>query len=597
MSTITQSIVRVFTSAFALPWIDSHPERDEPEVLIMFPDNGNNYLYQLTQWFKTMNRLDSKINFALVIASPEAESCVSNQKGFRVITLSKRTLLPDYLRASKPKVLLYLNKNLASFQAWRYNHGIHAFVGHGESDKAYMSQNTIKFFDYYLAAGPAAYERMKRDVSFYDTSTRMIEVGRPQIDDVYDAPDDFRRGALPVILYAPTWEGVTKQTRYSSVLSHGQEIVRAIIDSGKFQLIYRPHPLVGSNNPDYAKANDLLINLLAKSNRESGTHHRFDQGEFGWQLDASDLMITDVSAVAYDWLSTGKPLIMTKPEEEFAEVDKSGLISELNLLEKAQLGGFLNILVETLNDPTSRKTFENWRKYYFGDHPKGSNTDLLVQAIEQLTSRAAEIQEQHDHIQYDATPARGASLGLLRYVNFGLKETAGRLIRQNTKLKNVKALRGSEVLISNSDPFDSGPTIAKIDRLLKLNPDKKYVLLTNQSSTYIDALVRFNLLNKSLNSRFTVILSQDAATYEKHLIALKPVEVLYLKHHMLNHLAIRRNGIKHVLLWPELDKNFVLDRSITVFDEVRTTTLELQEQIIDRIFFPGKTNAVLERST
>ena len=595
MNAITNSIKQLLTSSFALPWIDTHPDREHPDVLVMFLDGGTNYLYQITQWFQTLERLDKKLNIAVVIASKDAASLVEQQKGFRVITLSKRSLLPDFLRAAKPKVLLYVNKNLVGYQSLRYNHGIHAFIGHGESDKAYMTQNTIKFFDFYLAAGPAAFERMARDVSFYDTEKKMREIGKAQIDDEYQTPQDFVRNGKPVILYAPTWEGVTKQTRYSSVLSHGKEIVKKIIDSEKYQLIYRPHPMVGSRMPEFQKANDEIISLLAKSNQKNGTRHRFDVGSFGWQLNESDLMITDVSAVAYEWLSTGKPLIMTKPTEVLAEVDKSGLISQLPLLSKKKLVNFETILEDALQDSSTREMFTKWRNFYFGDIPKGENTNRLVSTISALLTAGNSLQELHEHIHYETKPPRGAPLGLLRYVNFAIKETLGRVLLAKSSKVELKELLGTEVLISNSDPFDARPVIDKLELLLE-DPEKKYLLLTNQSTTYLAVVARFKIKDKSRAKNLTVLMSSDAASYEKHLVSLKPKSVLYLKHHMLNHLSLRRNGIKHILLWPELDQNFSLDRTVTFYDEVITKDSELKQRISENIFYPGESNVTLEKN-
>ena len=49
--------------------------------------------------------------------------------------------------------------------------------------------------------------------------------------------------------------------------------------------------------------------MLAKA----GDRHLVDSGGYGWQWDFADACITDVSAVAYDWLATGKPLLITEP--------------------------------------------------------------------------------------------------------------------------------------------------------------------------------------------------------------------------------------------------------------------------------------------
>ena len=153
---------------------------------------------------------------------------------------------PDELTAKiyelSPRVLLYANQNVRNFHALRYSEAVHVFVSHGESDKAYMSQNTIKRYDLYFAAGQAAIDRISSNVAHYDTAKRIKQIGRPQSLDKYSLPEDFVQSNKRQVLYAPTWEGVTKATRYTSIVSHGAKLVQALVDSGEYQVTYRPHP-------------------------------------------------------------------------------------------------------------------------------------------------------------------------------------------------------------------------------------------------------------------------------------------------------------------------------------------------------------------
>jgi hypothetical protein len=40
-------------------------------------------------------------------------------------------------------------------------------------------------------------------------------------------------------------------------------------------------------------------------------------------------MISDISAIAYDWLSTGNPILLTKPVEKKAVVEDFPLVDKL----------------------------------------------------------------------------------------------------------------------------------------------------------------------------------------------------------------------------------------------------------------------------
>ena len=74
----------------------------------------------------------------------------------------------------------------------------------------------------------------------------------------------------------------------------------------------------------------------ANATRTPSAGHVVDiTGAFGWQVDAADVCVMDISAVAYDWLATGKPLLVTRPAEPRAELPESGLVRELELLDAA----------------------------------------------------------------------------------------------------------------------------------------------------------------------------------------------------------------------------------------------------------------------
>ena len=77
--------------------------------------------------------------------------------------------------------------------------------------------------------------------------------------------------------------------------------------------------------------------MLREANRADpkAAHLANTDGPFGWQVDACDVCVTDVSAVAYDWLATGKPLLLTRPSEPRAELPGVGLVTEMELLDEA----------------------------------------------------------------------------------------------------------------------------------------------------------------------------------------------------------------------------------------------------------------------
>ncbi|SOE04496.1 hypothetical protein [Rathayibacter rathayi] len=85
---------------------------------------------------------------------------------------------------------------------------------------------------------------------------------------------------------------------------------------------------------EYAAADRAIIAMIAAANAadpHAGQVH--DTGaELGWQLAAADLAIVDVSAMVYDRLATGRPLLVTRPASPQAEVDESGYLGDAEWL-------------------------------------------------------------------------------------------------------------------------------------------------------------------------------------------------------------------------------------------------------------------------
>ena len=76
---------------------------------------------------------------------------------------------------------------------------------------------------------------------------------------------------MPTILYAPTWEGWNADQDYSSVATHGETLVRAVLASSQpVRLIYRPHPYTGRRSSAAASANRTIIALLREANDAAG---------------------------------------------------------------------------------------------------------------------------------------------------------------------------------------------------------------------------------------------------------------------------------------------------------------------------------------
>jgi hypothetical protein len=174
-------------------------------------------------------------------------------------------------------------------------------------------------------------------------------------------------------LYAPTWEGDRPTIAYGSLASHGVALVEALLADADTRVIYRPHPRTGQVSPEHAAANRQIRSLL----KDPAGRHLVDEGDYGWQWAFADACVTDISAVAYDWLATGKPLVVTEPAQPLATRPASPLLDALTLLPADRAGD----IVAILDDAQSGATLTELSHSYFGDTSAKASTQRFEAAI------------------------------------------------------------------------------------------------------------------------------------------------------------------------------------------------------------------------
>ncbi|TPW94614.1 hypothetical protein FJ656_34550, partial [Schumannella luteola] len=285
------------------------------------------------------------------------------------------------------RMVFYVNQNTKNFQMFRYGRMWHVFINHGESDKMYMTTNQFKAYDYALVAGQAAVDRLSTKLWAYDVATKAIPIGRPQADHFAGEvpyPDDDRI----VVLYAPTWEGDRPAAAYGSIASHGVALARAVLASPAHRLVYRPHPRSGVIDRDYRAANESIIASIAAANAaDPAAHHVYDDGpQLGWQLAAADVAVTDISAMVYDRLAVGKPILVARPSSPDAEVDEQGFLGAAEWLRAEDAPQVLAAVDRALNDESARSTLAFWSQHHFGDTSPGAATARFHDAVDRLVA-------------------------------------------------------------------------------------------------------------------------------------------------------------------------------------------------------------------
>lgn len=354
------------------------------KIAVYYADGAVN-LYQMRQWYAPLAKLAE--TWPVLVLSRTATGTIGllDESPVPVAYVRSVADLERVIAEQDIRIVLYVNQNSRNFQMMRYGHRWHVFINHGESDKMYMTTNQFKAYDYSFVAGQAALDRLGKVLWDYDLDKRALLIGRPQADHYAGrlpyTPDD-----RTVVLYAPTWEGDRAAAAYGSIATHGVSLVTALLHSPRHRVIYRPHPRSGVVTHAYGVANKQIMAAITAANaRDSTAHHIVDTGpELGWQLMAADVAIVDISAMVYDRLAVGKPLLVTRPQNPLAAIDTSGYLSDCEWLDAKDTAGIVETIDGLADDETAQTRLRGWVHRYFGDPTPGAATARFHGAVESL---------------------------------------------------------------------------------------------------------------------------------------------------------------------------------------------------------------------
>ncbi|MBF4576617.1 CDP-glycerol glycerophosphotransferase family protein [Frondihabitans sp. VKM Ac-2883] len=375
-------------------------------VAVYFADGPVN-LYQIRQWYAPLAHLNKTTPVAIVVRSPATMLALLSESPVPVAYARQVADLEAFVESQPIAMTLYVNQNSRNFQMMRYGRMWHVFVNHGESDKMYMTTNQFKTYDYAFVAGKAALQRLGAKLWDYDLDRRAILIGRPQADHFAGALPYTPDGRI-VVLYAPTWEGDRPAAAYGSIASHSA-LVPALLATGRHRVVYRPHPRSGVRDPEYRAAHEGIKRLIEEANRKDpAAGHLFDDGpDLGWQLAAADVAITDISAMVYDRLATGRPLLIARPVSPEAEVDEGGYLGSAEWVTADQASDIVRLVDRVLLDSDARERLDFWAEHHFGDTTPGVATRRFESAVALLESRWHEFAAQNP--RPEASPSGDAS--------------------------------------------------------------------------------------------------------------------------------------------------------------------------------------------
>ncbi|GAB3409291.1 CDP-glycerol glycerophosphotransferase family protein [Flindersiella endophytica] len=233
--------------------------RLDPEVVLYFA-SGADTVYQLQMWIEPLEQLDRPV--LLILRDRETFRLLGPTK-LPVLCVEHGNVLMG-LDLPALRLALYPSHAVGNLHLLRRRGVVHAFVGHGDSDKPVTTNPFLKAYDEIWVSGPASRERLLSAELGVD-DRRIVEIGRPQLDALAAASAASGGDRVETrirVLYAPTWEGYDDEPGQTSVGPAGVELIRRLVAEPDVRLLYRPHPLLGVRDPAVRRAHHEILALL-----------------------------------------------------------------------------------------------------------------------------------------------------------------------------------------------------------------------------------------------------------------------------------------------------------------------------------------------
>ena len=378
------------------------PRASDSFTATVYFQSGMDSVYQLEQWLWPMEQLSHRLGdntLAIVVRDPQVAEHISRLTPLPVRFSRLTKGLDDFMSAPGLRLVFYVNQATGNFQGLRFPSPAHVHLSHGESEKISMVSNQLKAYDAVFTAGEAARLRIQRRLIGMPED-HMFDVGRPSLDRPRDAPDEWHRFLSsanqteatkhgPVVFYAPTWEGDSAAMAYGSLAMNGESIVCGLLGAG-YRVLFRPHPRTGVLQSNFRTALERVNAILD----EHPAGFVDTSPEVGWQFDAAEIALVELSSVAYDWLSVRKPLVMVEPHHPGAELLAGGLLDlcpTLGRSDDSEVEVVALIRAELAAEDSSR--IVELCNRYLGPTGPGEQVERFISAsMGVIESRSAEVE-------------------------------------------------------------------------------------------------------------------------------------------------------------------------------------------------------------
>jgi hypothetical protein len=372
---------------------ESHPvdagvmaavERLQPRFVIHFAGSRASE-YQLQMWLPYFEQVGDP--YLIIVRDRYLLAGIAERTDAPIVLVPAQSVL-DHLLPESVRSCFYVNHAVKNAQLIKLDKYIHVQLMHGDSDKAISRSPVSLMYDRVFVAGQAGVDRYHRhgvDIPNY----KFKRIGRPQLHDIQVGPREKREGGRPVVLYTPTWTGLTADVNYSS-LPQGKRIVEALLRRD-VEVIFRTHPYTRTNAAYQALA-DEIKEIIAADAAKTGRAHRWgaaaeSEVTLSDCINAADVAISDISGTASDWLYCGRPFAMTDPKDFGSDYLAEFPLAKAAYLFDAEAGNVEEVLDELLETDPKAELRAEVREYYLGDiRPE----DLVGVFVEEVKATYAE---------------------------------------------------------------------------------------------------------------------------------------------------------------------------------------------------------------
>ena len=343
--------------------------------------------YQVGMWLPYFVRIGRP--FIIVTRTAPMLSQISTlceELGVKVPLIYRRTLRSiEEIIVDSMTTAFYVNNAARNTHLVERRELTHVWLNHGDSEKPACFNPVHAIYDLIFAAGQAGIDRYARH-GVHIPAQKFKIVGRPQVELINPGHRPIGKIEQPTVLYAPTWQGPFADSRVYS-LPVGRQIVEQLLAHGA-RVIFRAHPF-NYRYPDAQKMIEDIGSVLDADREVSGREHLWGpaaEQEMSVEdcFNASDAMVSDVSAVVSDYLHSGKPFAMVSVGRTPEQLLVDAPAARAAYVVRDDLSNLVEVCDDLLGADPLASVRNETKIYYLGDFPDENYADGFLLAAREV---------------------------------------------------------------------------------------------------------------------------------------------------------------------------------------------------------------------